>query len=245
MLKKSKNNFGFTLIEVLVVIAIIGGLSTIVVSGVSNARKKAETVYIKQTAKEIMTNMELVYDFYGEFGDNLTNTASTGMISSTYFDEGVSGPNFPAGANSCPFPFGKIAPNPEGGLKKTREFSKNNPEYKVAEQIGLGMYKTDARKFVRTLASGEEIASYRFYFWCSVGVNRQSYALAFYGLRDGLNTYCFDSTGKVKQSNTSFGQSPITYPRETTMASAYFIYAPEARCLSDEELAQTYFGRNQ
>lgn len=63
-----KKNYGFTLIEVLVVIAIIGILSTVVLSASSSARVKAYDVSIKSNLDSVRTSAEFFRDIHGHYG---------------------------------------------------------------------------------------------------------------------------------------------------------------------------------
>lgn len=67
---KTKNIFtyGFTLIEVIVVIAIIAILSTVVLSASSSARIKANDVSIKANLDSIRTSAEFFRDKHGHYG---------------------------------------------------------------------------------------------------------------------------------------------------------------------------------
>lgn len=76
---------GFTLIEVLVVVTIIGLLSTIVLSGVRQARLKAADSRVKQEVVQLRTVMEL-------------ERSETGTYSAI---KNYSGPSFIAAGGSC------------------------------------------------------------------------------------------------------------------------------------------------
>ncbi len=58
---------GFTLVELLVVIAIIGVLSSIVLSQLSEARRKGADASIRSTFKNIQTASLLYYDHFGNY----------------------------------------------------------------------------------------------------------------------------------------------------------------------------------
>lgn len=72
---RTKNIFtyGFTLIEVIVVIAIIAILSTVVLSASSSARIKAEDLAIKANLDSIRTSAEFYYDKYGNYGTTISS----------------------------------------------------------------------------------------------------------------------------------------------------------------------------
>lgn len=63
-----KKNYGFTLIEVLVVIAIIGVLSTVILNASNSARVKAYDASIKANLDSIKTSAEFFHDQYGNYG---------------------------------------------------------------------------------------------------------------------------------------------------------------------------------
>lgn len=62
-----KSNKGFTLIEILVVIAIIGVLSAVVLPSLNEARIKARNVMRKNDLNQIRTALFLYYDIYGHY----------------------------------------------------------------------------------------------------------------------------------------------------------------------------------
>jgi prepilin-type N-terminal cleavage/methylation domain-containing protein len=62
-----KRNKGFTIIELLVVVAIISLLSSIVLGAVSNAKKKARDVAIKEDISGLVNLMALNYNDYGTY----------------------------------------------------------------------------------------------------------------------------------------------------------------------------------
>jgi prepilin-type N-terminal cleavage/methylation domain-containing protein len=72
-MKHNQNSIrGFTLIEILVVIAIIGVLATIVIGGISNARTKAADSVIKSSLDSIVLSAQNYYDDNGEnYGNNI------------------------------------------------------------------------------------------------------------------------------------------------------------------------------
>lgn len=69
MMKKltSKLNAGFTLVELLVVISIIGLLSSIVLTSVNSARAKARDARRIADLKQIQTALEFYYDTNGQY----------------------------------------------------------------------------------------------------------------------------------------------------------------------------------
>ncbi|TSC96225.1 MAG: putative General secretion pathway protein GspG [Parcubacteria group bacterium Athens1014_10] len=64
---KTKKILGFTLLEILISIAIIGLISTIALAQVSNAREKARDVKRKADLTQIAKALELYYDDYGSY----------------------------------------------------------------------------------------------------------------------------------------------------------------------------------
>lgn len=76
---KNKNIFekGFTLIEVLIVVAIIAVLSTVVLSASSSARTKAEDLAIKANLDSIRTSAEFYYDKYNNYGTTIASYSCT------------------------------------------------------------------------------------------------------------------------------------------------------------------------
>lgn len=69
---KLKQNQAFTLIELLIVIAIIGLLASIVAASTVKVRAKARDVVRKQDLRMIQTAMELYYENTGAFPANQT-----------------------------------------------------------------------------------------------------------------------------------------------------------------------------
>jgi len=71
-LKKNKINRlnkGYTLLELLVALAIIGLLSSIILSSVNMARKKARDARRLSDMKQLQTALELYYSSYGRYPD--------------------------------------------------------------------------------------------------------------------------------------------------------------------------------
>lgn len=69
-LSNIKNNKGFTLLELLVVVAIIGILSAIVIYSVQDARNKSADAYIKQNLKTVQTQAEIYFQQYKSYFQN-------------------------------------------------------------------------------------------------------------------------------------------------------------------------------
>ncbi|MFA5184462.1 MAG: type II secretion system protein [Patescibacteria group bacterium] len=60
-------NTGFTLVELIVVIAIIGLLSSLSIVGLNSAREKAKITRRLADMKQIQTALEVYYDIYGYY----------------------------------------------------------------------------------------------------------------------------------------------------------------------------------
>ncbi len=170
---------GFTLLELLIVIAIIGVLSSIVLVSLGNSRAKADTAFVKQQADQIKKQMELYYQQYGNYGYYATNM----NIRGGYQPAGYAGyVNFPGGAGDCYAPF----------ARQTVSDTPGTISYQIALMVGKAMQKTSDNVF-----------------WCYISPDQQSYAFAFVGMKTGPNTYCIDSSGNVKESNTANLTTPI------------------------------------
>ncbi|NGZ65657.1 prepilin-type N-terminal cleavage/methylation domain-containing protein [Vibrio aestuarianus subsp. cardii] len=88
----SKQN-GFTLIELMTVVAIIGVLSTIAVPAYKNHVKKSEATVALSTLSALLTNIDIEAQETGVFPSNLTNIgASSAMntLGTLEFPSGVS-----------------------------------------------------------------------------------------------------------------------------------------------------------
>ncbi len=72
----NKKQKGFTLIEVLVVIAIIGVLSGVVLGAVNSARSKASIVAVKSNVNGIRNSAALLYSSVGSY-DTLCDAGTT------------------------------------------------------------------------------------------------------------------------------------------------------------------------
>lgn len=69
-------NKGFTLIEILVVIAIISLLSSVILSSLNGARIKTRDAQRKVELTELVNAMHLYYDKYGTYPANMVGTVS-------------------------------------------------------------------------------------------------------------------------------------------------------------------------
>lgn len=87
MRKRIKKQQGFTLVELLVVVAIIGLLSTLAVVAFNGARMKARDVKRVTDVKQIQTALALY------FSDEDTYPAASGTASSTFIASPLKGPN--------------------------------------------------------------------------------------------------------------------------------------------------------
>ena len=76
-LKQQKNSSGFTLVELLVTIAIIGILSAVVLTSMSGARNQAKDGRRVSDIKQIQLALELYYDIHKAYP---VDTAMTGVL---------------------------------------------------------------------------------------------------------------------------------------------------------------------
>lgn len=124
-LKKQKTNRAFTLIELLIVIAIIGILAGVVLVSTSNARMKANDAAIIQSAKSMMSGI-------------WTESLASGDYGKYYI-------NFWIGSEAdCDADFALIVPNGAGLASACKNMIRNmgsasvtgNPTYKL--YVGMG-----------------------------------------------------------------------------------------------------------
>ena len=66
-----KDRFGFTLVEILVVVAIIGALAAVVSAALNTARDRGTNAAIKANLAAIRTQAELFYAVNGDYGDDV------------------------------------------------------------------------------------------------------------------------------------------------------------------------------
>lgn len=66
-----KNKFGFTLVELLVVMAILGILITVIAGGFRSAQARGRDAQRKSDLKQIAQSMELFFSDYGRYPDDL------------------------------------------------------------------------------------------------------------------------------------------------------------------------------
>ena len=96
---KQKKQQGFTLIELMIVVAIIGVLSAIAIPAYQNYVKKSEAATGLATAKSLITNIDMYIQEKGNFPPNTATGfsdvgATTGMNKlGTLFFESISGAN--------------------------------------------------------------------------------------------------------------------------------------------------------
>ncbi|HDY7958708.1 TPA: prepilin-type N-terminal cleavage/methylation domain-containing protein [Vibrio vulnificus] len=82
-LHKTKKQQGFTLIELMIVVAIIGVLSAIAVPAYQNYVTKSEVASAVASLKSVITPAELYYQENGAFPANDTELATVGINSSS------------------------------------------------------------------------------------------------------------------------------------------------------------------
>ncbi len=72
MHKIKRNNFGFTLVELLVTISILGVLATIGLTAFTSSQARGRDAQRKSDLKQIASSLELYYADYGKYPDTLT-----------------------------------------------------------------------------------------------------------------------------------------------------------------------------
>lgn len=92
-----KNKLAFTLIELLIVIAIIGLLSTLAINSLSESRKKARDAKRLSSMKDIVTALEFYYDSYKQYPGSTSSYGESegtcgGWDTSTVDNDGDSRP---------------------------------------------------------------------------------------------------------------------------------------------------------
>lgn len=78
--RSQKVRFGFTLIELMVVLSIIGLLASIILASVNTARAKARDARRLEDIKQIQNALEFFYDKYGKYPNS--NNGSLGCVGS-------------------------------------------------------------------------------------------------------------------------------------------------------------------
>jgi len=113
---KKKNQKGFTLLELLVVIGIIGLLASIIVVNLTGARKRARDVKRIADIRQMQTAAEDYYGKYGKYPTIISDMVTGGQIPIWPMDPlAPSGTTCAANSNSCYFyayytPSGTIGP---------------------------------------------------------------------------------------------------------------------------------------
>lgn len=76
---------GFTLIEMLVVVSIIGILATLVSANLNSARSRARDAERKSDLKNIQTALRIYYNDYGSYPESLPSWGSEWKIGTTVY----------------------------------------------------------------------------------------------------------------------------------------------------------------
>ncbi|MDO8511680.1 MAG: type II secretion system protein [bacterium] len=85
MQDKNKNKKGFTLIELMVVIGIIGILSSLILVSLNLARSRARDGQRRNDIKQIMTALELYYASNGEYPNTSNGVGKSSSPNDTWF----------------------------------------------------------------------------------------------------------------------------------------------------------------
>jgi prepilin-type N-terminal cleavage/methylation domain-containing protein len=177
--KYNSKILGFTLLELLIVIAIIGVLASIVMASLNSSRNKAAASFVKQQADQIKKEFELYYQNNGVYGNTSARNNASPLRGIGYAGSTVVGPG------DCWDPI------------------RGNSFTKLYEMVGKGITNTNSP------TGGNDI-------WCVLSDDGQRYAIAFLNMKSGPITYCFDSSGNIKESNTALPTSPINLNLSTS-----------------------------
>lgn len=82
---------GFTLIEILVVIAVIGVLTALILPNLVGARERARDASLKKTMREFQTAMRLYYNDNQVYPASLANAVAQTGSGSPYMKESLNG----------------------------------------------------------------------------------------------------------------------------------------------------------
>ncbi len=99
-----KTNQGFTLIEIIVVIAIIGILSLIVFTSFEDSRKKARDTARHADIQQLGAALQAYGVTYGNYPSNLNDLVTVGLLLSVPTDPVNAGVNVYTYENSCATP---------------------------------------------------------------------------------------------------------------------------------------------
>ena len=129
---KTKNR-GFSLVELLIVISIIGLLSSIVLPAVNSGRTKANNAKVKAQLSSIRDAAEVYYSTNGNYGATVVTDAcpSGGPIVGMFADTTS---NLAALSNSVNYPT----------LENTLICNSSGTEYAVSDQLSSGFWCVDS-----------------------------------------------------------------------------------------------------
>ena len=80
---KNASSSGFTIIEVMIVIFILGVLAVTIIGNINTARDNGRDASIRQNLSNIRTQAQVYYEDNLNYGDILSGTCNTGMFSNS------------------------------------------------------------------------------------------------------------------------------------------------------------------